>query len=198
MAARGAYVNVYTDRTKPRPHEKRNATPGLDEHDPETIRVAEEFLAEDPNAIILAVLPVGHVFDHPLPITLAKKVRVLWFVWMHQFVCSYSPQAWFLSTAFPQTPPLPKIVRPGLEAHHRRGDQDGPRGEGHGAGREAPDDQPAGPQPAARVRTYVYVHVHGWRSRCWGFGAMGCVGWLTAWGTDIFHTHPTPTPARPR
>lgn len=39
--------------------------------------MAEEFLADDPSAIILAVLPVGHVFDKPLPITLAKLVGAL-------------------------------------------------------------------------------------------------------------------------
>lgn len=59
---------------------KPNAT-GVDENDPESIRVAEEYLAADPTQIILAVLPVGHVFDHPLPITLAKKVRACVRAW---------------------------------------------------------------------------------------------------------------------
>jgi len=47
----------------------------VDEDDPESLRLAEEMLAQEKDSIILAVLPVNHVFDNPLPIILAKKVR---------------------------------------------------------------------------------------------------------------------------
>lgn len=48
----------------------------MDERDPESIRIAEQYLAEEEGSVILAVLPVSHVFDDPLPITLAKKVGI--------------------------------------------------------------------------------------------------------------------------
>ncbi len=47
----------------------------MDEDDPESLRLAEEMLAQEKDSIILAVLPINHVFDNPLPIMLAKKVR---------------------------------------------------------------------------------------------------------------------------
>lgn len=47
----------------------------MDARDPESIRIAEQYLAEE-GSVILAVLPVSHVFDDPLPITLAKKVGI--------------------------------------------------------------------------------------------------------------------------
>jgi predicted GTPase len=48
--------------------------PGVDEKDPESVRVAENFLREDPNSLILVVLPLVDMFERAFPVALAKRV----------------------------------------------------------------------------------------------------------------------------
>ena len=48
--------------------------PGVDEKDPESVRVAEEFMRNEPNSLILVVLPLVDVFERAFPMALAKKV----------------------------------------------------------------------------------------------------------------------------
>jgi len=48
--------------------------PGVDEKDLESVRVAEEFMRDDPSSLILVVLPLVDVFERAFPVALAKRV----------------------------------------------------------------------------------------------------------------------------
>jgi GTP-binding protein EngB required for normal cell division len=48
--------------------------PGVDEKDSESVRIAEQYLKEEGNALILCVLPIGDVFERAFPVRLAKRV----------------------------------------------------------------------------------------------------------------------------
>lgn len=48
--------------------------PGVSEDNPESVRIAEQFLREDSTSLILAVLPIADVFDRAFPVQLAKRV----------------------------------------------------------------------------------------------------------------------------